>query len=156
MKKDSVNFQGTQAVLPCENAFVRSIVRTFLAGIFVWLLGAEGLHGQQPQPPTTEEYIEHLLKDAAKGRTFAQMALGMRYEKGDGVPKDAAQAVKWYRLAAEQGDPLGQLFLGARYDKGDGVPKDAVQAVKWYRLAAEQGDALGQFALASGCVKRFV
>jgi len=33
------------------------------------------------------------------------------YFKGQGVPQDYAEAVKWYRLAAEQGDDEAQDAL---------------------------------------------
>ena len=35
---------------------------------------------------------------------YAQKNLGKRYEKGRGVPRDYAQAVRWYRKAVEQGN----------------------------------------------------
>jgi len=66
---------------------------------------------------------------------------------GRGVPKDTAEAVKWYRLAAKQGYGTAQGNLGLMYDKGQGVPKDDAEAVKWYRLAAEQGHAAAQLNL---------
>ena len=40
---------------------------------------------------------------AERGDASAQAALGAFYENGKGVPQDYAKAVKWYRLAAEQG-----------------------------------------------------
>ena len=49
--------------------------------------------------------------------------------------------MKWYRLAAEQGDAQAQNNLGLMYDAGQGVPQVNAEALKWYRLAAEQGDA---------------
>ena len=63
------------------------------------------------------------------------------------MPQDDAQAVKWYRLAADQGDASAQFNLGLVYRTGQGVPQDDAQAVKWYRLAADQGDASAQFNL---------
>jgi hypothetical protein len=66
------------------------------------------------------------------------------YDNGRGVPQDYAQAVAWYRKAAEQGDADAQNNLGLRYDKGQGVPQDYAQAVAWFRKAAEQGNALAQ------------
>jgi len=33
------------------------------------------------------------------------------YRKGKGVPKNKAEAVKWYRKAAEQGDADAQYWL---------------------------------------------
>ena len=60
------------------------------------------------------------------------------------MPRDAAQAVAWYRKAAEQGDAVAQNNLGVSYAKGEGVPRDAAQAVAWFRKAAEQGNAVAQ------------
>ena len=69
------------------------------------------------------------------------------YANGKGVPQDYAEAVKWYRRAAGQGDALAQHNLGAMYANGEGVPQDYAEAVKGYRLAAEQGYALAQHNL---------
>ena len=82
---------------------------------------------------------------AKAGSAEAQFYVGYMYANGNGVRKDAVQAVSWYRKAAEQGDASAQFNLGQIYHYGDGVPKDAVQAVSWYRKAAEQGDAFAQF-----------
>ncbi len=57
------------------------------------------------------------------------------------------EAMKWSRLAAEQGNVGAQFLLGYSYRNGEGVTQDDAEAVKWYRLAAEQGDALSQFSL---------
>ena len=59
---------------------------------------------------------------------------------GQGVAQDYAQAVKWYRKAAEQGNAGAQTNLGLMYANGQGVPQDYAQAVVWYRKAAEQGN----------------
>ena len=88
-----------------------------------------------------------ILEKAQRGDAKAQENLGYLYAIGRGVPKNYAEAVKWYRLAAEQGYAKGQLRLGVMYDNGGGVPEDDTEAVKWYRLAAEQGYARAQFNL---------
>ncbi len=62
------------------------------------------------------------------------------YEKGNGVPQDYKEAVRWYRLAAEQGDADAQYNLGLMHAKGRGVPQDNVQAHMWMSLVAAQGD----------------
>ena len=66
------------------------------------------------------------------------------YDNGQGVPQDNAEAVRWYRKAAEQSQAAGQNNLGVMYDNGEGVPQDDAEAVQWYRKAAEQGHAEAQ------------
>ena len=61
------------------------------------------------------------------------------YDDGQGVPQNYAEAVKWYRLAAEQGDSDAQLNLGFMYSKGQGVPQNGVMGYVWASLAAAQG-----------------
>jgi hypothetical protein len=73
--------------------------------------------------------------------------LGDLYSSGTGVPEDDAQAVTWYRKAAEQGNRSAQSILGHLYSDGEGVPQDYAQAVFWYRKAAEQGDDFAQYKL---------
>ena len=59
-----------------------------------------------------QESIEEIRVRAEQGKAFAQLMLGIRYVLGDGVPQDGAEAVRWYRLAAEQGNDLAQSSLG--------------------------------------------
>ena len=66
------------------------------------------------------------------------------YDDGRAVPQDYAEAVKWYRKAAGQGDAGAQNNLGVMYKNGRGVPQDYVEALQWYRKAAEQGNAEAQ------------
>ena len=74
-------------------------------------------------------------------------ALGQSYEHGRGVPKDYAEALRWYRLAAEQGDPFAQFDLGSHYSEGIGVPKDEKEALRWWQSAAAQGFPPAQHSL---------
>jgi len=69
------------------------------------------------------------------------------YGQGQGVPQDDAEAIRWYRLAADQGNASAQYNLGVMYRRGDGVPQDYAEAIRWYRLAADQGNASAQYNL---------
>ena len=75
---------------------------------------------------------------------FHHGLLGYMYNFGRGVREDAREAVRWYRLAADQGNAEAQFSLGLRYVTGRGVPQDDREAVRWWRLAADQGNAEAQ------------
>ena len=49
-----------------------------------------------------------------------------------------AEAVAWYRRAAEQGHTRAQYNLGGMYGQGLGVPPDAVEAHMWLTIAASR------------------
>jgi TPR repeat protein len=79
---------------------------------------------------------ERLLEKAQKGDTDAQFELGKNYETGRiGLPKDLGQAERWYRQAADGGDPFAAASLGILFNFGKGVTQDYVQAYMWYEIA---------------------
>ena len=82
-----------------------------------------------------------------QGHAVARYTIGSMYANGAGVAKDEAEAIKWYRRAAENGHAGAQFNLGTIYGEGRGAQKNDVEAIKWYRLAAEQGDASAQLIL---------
>jgi TPR repeat protein len=69
------------------------------------------------------------------------------YSSGKGVPKSQKEAIKWYRMAAEQGFAQAQAAVGIVYfEGGEGCPKDDALAYMWINLAlssAEKDEALG-------------
>ena len=64
---------------------------------------------------------------------------------GNGVEKDDAEAVKWFRKAAEQGYAGGQKNLGASYHDGNGVEKDYAEAYAWFNLASKTDRKAAEF-----------
>lgn len=62
------------------------------------------------------------------------------YDNGTGVSQDYLEAEKWYRKAAEQGDPYSQKNLAVMYDFGKGVEKNPDEAIKWYEKSAAKGN----------------
>lgn len=96
--------------------------------------------------------------DAEAGDPAAQFKLGVRYEHGEGVSQDYAQAAAWYRKAALQehsrseAPVLAQFALGVLYERGQGVPQNFVHATAWYRKAADRGHLGAQAALSVLCV----
>lgn len=98
-----------------------------------------------------------LMKEWAEGgNPHSQLVLGLSYQFGDvGVSIDYSRAVKWYRMAAEQGNAAAQCYLGGCYHSGLGVPQSGEEAVKYYRLSADQGNPDAQKFLGNCYIRGF-
>lgn len=78
------------------------------------------------------------------------------------MEKNNAEALKWYRKAAEQNEPNAENNLGLCYFNGQGVEKDYAEASTWFRKAAAQNNADAQinlgvcYANGKGVVKNVV
>jgi TPR repeat protein len=81
---------------------------------------------------------------AEAGEDRAQHALGVMYERGQGVIQDYKEALKWFTKAAEQGYAAAQFNLGLMFHEGRGVTQDYKEALSWFNKAAEQGYAPAQ------------
>ena len=102
------------------------------------------LTGCGQEDPPENKALQELIEKAAQGDVDAPHDLGEMYRTGEGVPKDNEEAVRWYRLAAEQGLAKAQANLGVMYDNGWGVLQNHEEGVRWYRKAAEQGNEISQ------------
>jgi len=76
---------------------------------------------------------------AAEGVTMAQHDLGIMYARGLGVTQSYPEAMRWYRAAAEAGNPGSAHNLGVLYELGRGTARNPAEAAKWYKKAADQG-----------------
>jgi TPR repeat protein len=66
--------------------------------------------------------------------------LGTLYENGTrGFTKDILEGIRWYTLAANQGNAEAQTRLAVIYLNGVGVEPNRELAVKYVELAAAQG-----------------
>ena len=91
--------------------------------------------------------LQDVVEAAEQGDATAQYRLGRIYHFGKGMPKDYAEAMRWYSKAAEQGYAIAQYNVGLMHAAGQGVPVDYAESVKWFRKAAEQGNADAQSIL---------
>ncbi len=58
-----------------------------------------------------------------------------------------AEALKWFRKAAEQGRPEDEDILGGMYANSQGVSQNYTEALRWFRKAANQGNVEAQHNL---------
>lgn len=98
---------------------------------------------------TIKTHSNKYKEDAIKGDPHAQFMLGVNYELGVSAPHDLEEALRWYKLSADQQYPPGQMILGKKYEEGLLVPKDISKAFYFYSLSAQQGFSAGQHELAS-------
>ena len=100
--------------------------------------------------------LSNLLSSAAaavgahrQGHALAQCNLGCRFENGEGVAQDYAEALRLYKLAAKQGFTDAEYKLGRMYEFGCGVAaRDLAEAVRWYERAAAKGEEKAKANLA--------
>ena len=92
---------------------------------------------QEPAAETTETPAE---QDDAE----AQFRRGLSFAC-EGAAQDYAQAVLWYRKAADQSHSLAQFNLAVMYAAGQGVPRDEAQSRVWMQRSADLGDAGAQY-----------
>ena len=85
------------------------------------------------------------LADAGNAR--AQALLGYAHFHGRGAARSDSEALRWFRLAGEQGDPDAAFHLGIMHDGGQSVPQDHAEAAAWYARAAARGHAQAQYNL---------
>jgi len=133
---------GAAVPIPLSSLSANSRISPCAAGTYVWArINKKLVTTQQGDDITT------LYTRAQQGDADAQYDLGRLYEKGDGVPHDVIEAVRWYRQAAEQGHVASQFLMAILYERGDLGSQDAVEAGRWYHKAAAQGHTGAQFLL---------
>src|SRR6266496_1755078 len=112
------------------------------------LLVTASFHIRAQESEADRTLFKEIKAKAEKGDSESQLRLGAAFFFGHlGVEEDHAQAVKWYRKAADQNYAPAQSNLGGCYLGGQGVAKDFAEAVKWYRKAADQRYAVAQYNL---------
>lgn len=88
-----------------------------------------------------DENILSLRQKAEGGMMEAQMVLAKWCFNGDILPKDHAEAARWYEMAAKQGNAEAMMALAKMLNEGDGIPKDVRKGCEWYVATARKGNA---------------
>ena len=87
---------------------------------------------------TDDDAVMSLRNSAEQGDVYAQHNLAVRYDLGEGIQQDHAQAVYWYSKAAEQGNLDSYLYIVLTYLRGGiGVRQDKAEALKWLNKGNE-------------------
>src|SRR5262252_375968 len=86
----------------------------------------------------------------------ANFRIGDMYADGDGVPKDASEAERWYQhgvdlasAGAQAGWLTAEVYLANAYQHSKGVAQDYGEAMHWMQHAAKNGNRQAQVNLGS-------
>ncbi len=92
-------------------------------------------------PPKVSRVNEsNLRQKAIDGDYEAAYSLAQFYsDDEDNAKPDYAEALRWYQVAADHGDPYAKNNLAILYEKGLGTEKNIPKAIKLYKEAAEVG-----------------
>jgi TPR repeat protein len=83
---------------------------------------------------------EYVQSFAQAGDPDAQCMMGTLFQLGKGFSPDLEEAVRWYKLAANQGHSVAWNNLGTIYLMGgEGVPQDPEEAKRCYERAYRLG-----------------
>src|SRR5262249_41642776 len=88
-------------------------------------------------------------REAAEDNADVAVVLALRFHDGTfGIGKNEAESVKWYRSAAERGQPLALEVYGMALVEGrDQVPRDPKRGVDMLMELARQGYSSGDLQL---------
>ena len=110
-------------------------------------LGALYATGDWTGPHDAVRAAEWYRRAAERGHIDAQYNLGCMYLRGEGVPSDPMEGLRWLRCAADQGDGQTLGFLAEVHRNGYyGVPSDLEEAerldkqyhqTEWYRMSEQ-------------------
>jgi hypothetical protein len=88
------------------------------------------------------EAFQILIPLAKTGNEEAQRIVAGMFLQGQGVERNFTEAIKWYRLAAEQGDAIAQFNLASLL-----IHENVEQALQWLVAAAKQDFLFAQVNL---------
>ena len=91
--------------------------------------------------------VPALKAKAAAGDLEARFRLGRALLRGEGVPKDLAEALRLLQPAAEAGQPEAMGAYGFMLSRGLGTEKNESAAIDWLRKSAALGVATSQLNL---------
>lgn len=103
------------------------------------------LHGKGT-PVDNSSAAKHALEAAYKNFAYAENLVGYMYEHSLLENSTAANAICWYRRAANQNDPKSQYDLGKCYYTHK-VGKYMGHTTTWHSQAANNGHADAQFCM---------
>jgi TPR repeat protein len=119
---------------PPATPHARFVANAFVALGYYYLKGVPGTD-VRADPVVALGMFRHAA--SYFGDPEAQYQVGRMYLEGTGTQKDAVQASRWLRLAADMGQRNAQALLGAVLFKGKDVSRQAAMGLFWLTVARD-------------------
>ena len=152
-----------QIVVGAEHGNKKKTPGSRPASILIWIFGIAVLiialfyatppKSTKPTQPAPAHAPERESSPALAPAPTQDMVKAFRTGEEYEEHKNYAEAVKCYRMAAEQGYAPAQDKLGLMYEEERGVKRNYHEAFEWYQKAADQGHSGGQANLGSMYVR---
>ena len=98
------------------------------------------------------QYVADVKQLADNGKMIFQRQYGIwLYQGSNGLAQNYAEAAKYFRLGANQGDLESQYWYGTCLYYGQGVKESMEEAAKYFKLAADQGQSEAQYMYGVCC-----
>lgn len=91
------------------------------------------------------DFVATLRRFAEQGNAAVMYRLGRMYERGTGVSRDEAEAVRWYRMGANAGNALAMAELGMMLLEGRGSARNTSEGLSLLKSAADADNANAQW-----------
>jgi TPR repeat protein len=102
---------------------------------------ADGIKGSYVKPNADRAFDMFHYAASYFGDPDGQYNLARLYMKGQGTNRDARQAARWMKLAAEKGHAPARAAFGEMLIRGgEGVPRQPVLGLMWLAMAREGAD----------------
>jgi len=112
------------------------------------LMGGKGIEPDRPAAfAQLETALPSITQLSLSGESWAQVALGLYFDKGWLMQSNAETAVALYRKAASTGNADAMNNLGLMYASGRGVTKNLTTATSWLQRARQQGHKIAALNL---------
>lgn len=132
------------AILGCAGALDRATSQIALTRSEYAMNRGDALYRQGDYRAAAGEYRSAADMNNPRG----QYLLGRMHAKGEGVTRDAREALRWIMMSSDQGYPPADVDMGLRYLYGNDVPVDYEKAVFHFLRAAEREYVLAMYYMA--------
>ena len=141
---EALNFDVKQH----KQALIRSLYKSAAEkGIMQALVPQAFYDAQQPSQEAQRQAFNVASSLAEKGSNKAALLLGLLYDRGIGVGKDAEKALSWYQKS--EANLVSEFILGTYSALGSGLPKDINKGMELLKQSANDLFSYANFNLAA-------